>query len=420
MERQILHVDVNNAFLSWTALEMLKKGSKIDIREIPAIIGGDESKRSGIVLAKSPKAKECGIRTAETIYQAKQKCPGLQIFPSNFKVYKENSDKLYNLLTQYTDKIERFSIDECFLDLTQYLMNDTLFNKGKEINKRAKEELGFTVNVGVAHNKLLAKMASDFTKPDRVHTLWEEEIPTKMWTLPVSELFMLGKRTTPKLYNMQIRTIGELAKADKNMLAKKFGKHGIMMWEYANGIDNSEVKYIVEKPKGIGNSITLPQDIAEREKLEEILLSITDQVTYRLRKEKMLANVVNVQLRTPNFFDTSHQKKLVNPTASTKEIYKIAKEILKEMYRNGTPIRLIGLRVDNLEEEGKKQEQISLFDQIDNPEYKGDKENKVKQQKLDATIDKLKEKYGSNSITRAGKMQVEGFIKFKKYEDDKK
>ena len=172
MERQILHVDVNNAFLSWTALEMLKNGSRIDIREIPAIIGGDESKRSGIVLAKSMKAKECGIKTADTIYQAKMKCPGLKIFPSNFKIYKENSNKLYNLLLQYTDKIERFSIDECFLDMTNYLMNDTLLNKGKEINKRVKEELGFTVNVGVAHNKLLAKMASDFTKPDRVHTLW--------------------------------------------------------------------------------------------------------------------------------------------------------------------------------------------------------------------------------------------------------
>lgn len=164
MERQILHVDVNNAFLSWTAVEMLKQGSKIDIREIPAIIGGDESKRSGIVLAKSMKAKECGIRTAETIYQAKIKCPGVKIFPSHYATYKKYSEQLYQLLLEYTDKIERFSIDECFLDMTQYLMKDTLLNKAKEINKRVKEELGFTVNIGVAHNKLLAKMASDFTE----------------------------------------------------------------------------------------------------------------------------------------------------------------------------------------------------------------------------------------------------------------
>ena len=208
MERQILHVDVNNAFLSWTAVEMLKNGSKVDIREIPAIIGGDETKRSGIVLAKSMKAKECGIKTADTIYQARIKCSNIQIFQSDFKIYKKYSEELYNLLLQYTDKIERFSIDECFLDMTEYLMKDTLLNKGKEINRRVKEELGFTVNVGVAHNKLLAKMASDFTKPDRVHTLFENEIKTKMWPLPVSELFMLGKKTVPKLYNMQIKTIG--------------------------------------------------------------------------------------------------------------------------------------------------------------------------------------------------------------------
>ena len=307
MKRQILHIDVNNAFLSWTALDMLKKGSKIDIREIPAVIGGDETKRSGIVLAKSMKAKECGVVTAETIYQARMKCPNLKIFPSNFKIYRNYSDKMYELLLQYTDKIERFSIDECFLDITNYLRNKTLLETGKEIGKRIKEELGFTVNVGVAHNKLLAKMASDFTKPDRVHTLYEEEIPQKMWNLPVSELFMLGKRTVPKLYNMQIKTIGDLAKTNKELLAKKFGKHGVMMWEYANGIDNSEVKYIKEKPKGIGNSVTLPQDITNIEKLEEILLAITEQVTYRLRKYNLYASTVNVQLRNKEFKDFSHQ-----------------------------------------------------------------------------------------------------------------
>ena len=386
MERQILHVDVNNAFLSWTALDMLKHGSEIDIREIPAVIGGDESKRSGIVLAKSMKAKECGVKTAETIYQARIKCPGLK---------------------EYTDKIERFSIDECFLDMTHYLMNDTLLNKGKEINRRVKEELGFTVNVGVAHNKLLAKMASDFTKPDRVHTLFENEIPNKMWTLPVSELFMLGKRTVPKLYNMQIKTIGDLAKTNKRILQDKFGKHGAMMWEYANGIDDSEVKYIQEKPKGIGNSVTLPEDISNIDKLEEIVLALTEQVTYRLRKQNMLARVVNVQLRNKDFVDTSHQRKLPNATASTKEIFKHAKELLEQMYRKGTAIRLIGVRVDDLTD--KEEMQISLFH---------DEAKNEKQEKLDKTIDKIKEKYGYNFITRAGKMGVEDLIKFRK-EDEK-
>ena len=402
MKRQILHVDVNNAFLSWSALDMLKNGSSIDIREIPAVIGGDETKRSGIVLAKSMKAKECGVKTAETIYQAKQKCPGLKIFPSNFKVYREYSNKLYYLLQEYTDKIERFSIDECFLDMSQYLMGDTLINKANEINKKVKRELGFTVNVGVAHNKLLAKMASDFTKPDRVHTLFENEIPDKMWILPVSELFMLGKRTVPKLYNMQIKTIGDLAKTNKKILQDRFGKHGIMMWEYANGIDDSEVKYVKEKPKGVGNSITLPEDVTNIEKLEEIVLALTEQVTYRLRKEKLLAKVVNVQLRNKNFVDTSHQKKLTTATANKKEIFNVAKELLKQMYVKGTPIRLVGVRVDDLTD--KEEIQISLFHDCHNE----------KQEKLDKTIDQLKEKYGYNSITRAGNMGVENLIKFRK------
>ena len=408
MKRQILHIDVNNAFLSWTALDMLKKGSKIDIREIPAVIGGDETKRSGIVLAKSMKAKECGVVTAETIYQARIKCPNLKIFPSNFKIYRNYSDKMYELLLQYTDKIERFSIDECFLDMTNYLRNKTLLETGKEIGKRIKEELGFTVNVGVAHNKLLAKMASDFTKPDRVHTLYEEEIPQKMWNLPASELFMLGKRTVPKLYNMQIKTIGDLAKTNKELLAKKFGKHGVMMWEYANGIDNSEVKYIKEKPKGIGNSVTLPQDITNIEKLEEILLAITEQVTYRLRKYNMYASTVNVQLRNKEFKDFSHQKKLISPTSSTKIIYKEAKTLLGQMYIKGTPIRLVGMRVDGLKD--TKQDQISLFENIQTEET----QNIKKQENLDKTIDKLKEKYGYNFIKRATNLDVEDIIQFKK------
>ena len=272
--------------------------------------------------------------------------------------------------------------------------------KAKEISKRVKEELGFTVNIGVAHNKLLAKMASDFTKPDRIHTLFENEIKDKMWPLPVSELFMLGRKTVPKLNNMKIRTIGELARTDKNILISKFGKHGAQMWEYSNGIDNSEVKYKKEKPKGIGNSTTLPVDVRNIEKLEEILLAISEQVAYRLRKYNMLANVVNVQLRNSDFKDFSHQGKLENSTSNTKEIYNKAKKLLNEMYKIGMPIRLIGLRVDNLIE--KNEVQLSLFASKDD-----------KQEKLDSALDKINQKYGYGSIKRAAKMNVENFIKLK-------
>jgi len=401
MKKQILHVDVNNAFLSWTAVDMLKQGNKVDIREMASVIGGDESRRSGIVLAKSPKAKMFGISTGETLYQARMKCPGLRVYPSNYKLYKKCSDELYQLLLQYTDKIERFSVDECFLDMTNCLMGDTLLNKAHEINKRVKKELGFTVNVGVAHNKLLAKTASDFTKPDRVHTLFEEEIPSKMWPLPISELFMLGRKTIPKLYNMRIKTIGQLAQTDKQLMIKKFGKHGLMMWEYANGIDNSEVQYQHERPKGIGNSTTLPMDVNEISKLEETLLALTEQVTYRLRRYNLLANVVNVQLRTKDFEDKSHQRKLPEATSNTKDIYAEAKELLHEMYIKGTPIRLIGMRVDNLVE--KDEVQLSLFSHQDSE----------KQEKIDKVVDDLKQKYGYNSITRAGKLHSEDKIKLK-------
>ena len=399
MERQILHVDVNNAFLSWTAISLLKKGSNLDIRTIPAIIGGDESKRRGIVLAKSPIAKELGIKTAEPIYFAKQKCPDLQIFPSDFTIYRHYSNLLYQLLLEYTEKVERFSIDECFLDMTDYLGNRTIFDVAKEISQRVKKEFGFTVNIGIATNKLLAKMASDFQKPDKIHTLFPQEIPTKMWVLPVSELFMVGKKTIPKLERMGIRTIGDLAKQDKTILIHKFGKFGKVMWEYANGIDASEVISPEEEPKGIGNSITLPKDIQNIEELSEVLLALAEQVAFRLRKQNKRAYVVNVQLKTKDFISYSHQKKLEVPTDSTKTIGNVAKALLQESYK-GEPIRLIGVRVDNLC--SKKEIQLSLFDT-----------NKEKQEKLDQTIDKLKGKYGYNTITIAGKMNLNDRIRFK-------
>lgn len=395
-----MHIDVNNAFLSWYAIWRLDNGEKIDIREIPAIIGGDESKRAGIVLAKSNLAKQFGIVTGETIYQAKKKCPNIKVFRGDYNVYREYSDKLYKLLLEYTDKIERYSIDECFLDMTEYLMKSTLMNKAEEIRKRVNEELGFTVNIGLSSNKLLAKMASDFEKPNKIHTLYLNQIEEKMWPLPIRELFMLGRKTVPKLYNMNIKTIGDLAKTDENQIIQKFGKHGKMMWEYANGIDESEVIYKYEEPKSIGNSTTLAKDVQNLDSLNEILLALAEHVAYRLRKHGMVANVINVGLRTKDFKDFSHQSKLDLPTASTKEIYSKAKELLKSMYK-GEAIRLVALRADKLinEDEG----QISLFNTS----------NKDKQEKLDKTLDELKQKYGYSSITRAGKLRIDKKIKFK-------
>lgn len=397
MERQILHIDVNNAFLSWSAIERLKNGELVDIRTIPSAICGDENKRSGIILAKSPLAKSMGVTTGETVYQAMKKCPSLKLYSSDYKVYRKYSDSLYNLLLEYTDIIERFSVDECFLDMTNFLMGDTLLVKAHEINRRVKNELGFTVNIGVSNNKLLAKMASDFSKPDKIHTLYPSEIKSKMWPLDVSELFMIGKKTVPKLNNMGIYKIGDLACFDENILIRRLGKFGKMAWEYANGIDESEVVYTYEKAKSIGNSITLPVDVANIEKIESVLLALVEQVTYRLRKEKMLASTASVQLRTKDFKDFSHQSKLDFLTDNTSEIYAKAKYILSEMYVEGMQIRLIGFRVEKLKE---SEEQISFFDT-----------QKEEKNKLDETLDKIKNKYGYMSVKRAGELGVDELFK---------
>lgn len=400
MERKILHVDVNSAFLSWTAVDMLKNGAEVDIRTIPAIIGGDEEKRKGIVLAKSIPAKKYGIQTAEPIYFAKQKCPNLQIYQSNFRIYKYYSNALYNLLCEYTDKIERFSIDECFLDITNTLNNRTELEIAREIYTRVKEELGFTVNIGVSTNKLLAKMASDFEKPDKIHTLYTNEIATKMWPLQVSELLMVGKRSIPKLEVLGIKTIGDLAHYPKETMQNQFGKFGAMIWEYANGIDDSEVNCEPEEPKSIGNSVTLSKDITDISKIEEVLLALTEQTCYRLRKHHLLAHTVGVQIKNKNFKMYSHQKSLTTATDSTKIIFELAKQILHEMYKK-EPVRLIGIKLDKLDTE--ERQQLSLFDTPKNE----------KQQKIDQTLDKLKEKYGYELITRAGKMNIDDKMDFK-------
>lgn len=394
LERFILHVDVNNAFLSWTAVDRLKQGEKLDIRTVPAVIGGDETKRRGVVLAKSMLAKQMGIKTGEALFTARQKCNRLLVIPSNHELYRRYSNQLYQLFLEYTEKIERFSIDECFLDVTGIVkQREKLLEIAKEISTRIRETMGFTVNIGISTNKLLAKMASDFEKPDKIHTLFPEEIQEKMWKLPVSELFMVGKRSLPKLEKMNIATIGDLAKQDKIMMMKKFGKFGVMIWEYANGIDHSEVAYQYEAPKGIGNSVTLPYDISDIEKLKEILLSLITHITYRLRKEQLLADTVTVHIKTKEFQTYSHSRKIGGRTDSTKEIYETAKELLSELHKQQA-IRLLGARVEGLS--SKEELQISLFD---------GKQNE-KQQKIDKVMDELKDKYGYGSVTKAGEMNT--------------
>ncbi len=386
MDRIIMHIDVNNAFLSWTAIYLLKNGSKYDIRESYAVIGGDEQTRSGIVLAKSTPAKKLGVVTGETLYSARKKCKVLRTYPPNFKFYKEMSSKLFSLISKYTPDIEVASVDECYLDYTKIRsMQGDPIEFAKKLQKEILDELGFTVNIGIANNKLCAKMASDFTKPYKIHTLYQEEIKQKMWPLEVGELFGIGKKTVPKLNNLNIKTIEDLANTTPEKLYPYFKNQSQYMINWANGIDNSPVISIPPEPKGIGNEITIDHDVNNTMELYEYLLLLSEKVGTRLRNQKKYANVIVVILKDNKFKKYSHQKKLATPTNSSEEIYNTAKIILREMYEDES-IRLIGIRLDNLTD--KKIKQVSIFDY--------EKEFK----EIDSVVDELNKKYG-NIIKKA-------------------
>jgi len=393
MERIIFHIDVNNAFLSWTAVDMLRQGSSVDIREIPAVIGGDEEKRHGIVVAKSPVAKKQGVVTAEPLYMARRKCPGLKVFPGNRELYKRESDKLYEYFCTLTPVIERYSIDECFLDFTgtSYLYQDYL-QLAEQIRKYINEHFGITINIGIGRNKLCAKMASDFEKPNKIHTLFPEEIEKKMWPLPVDDLFMVGKKSAEVLHKLGIHTIGDLAKGDPFILSKYFKNQTSRMIESANGVDESEVSPYVAKEKSISVSDTLAEDVSDLERLQEVLLYQADRVGRGARKEKLYALCVAIILKTNQFVTYSHQTKLVNPTNATEEIYKISCSLLEKTWR-GDPIRLIGIRLSNFTTDSRKQ--VSLFE----------KESEVNIDKLQSTLDTINDKYGNMKIMPAS-MQI--------------
>ena len=402
-ERIILHIDVNNAFLSWSAIDMLKNGYKYDIRNRYAIIGGDESQRRGIVLAKSNLCKKKGVITAETIYNARRKCPYLDVYPPNYKIYKEYSNKMYNYLLQYTDIIERYSIDECFLD---YTYSKLLFGDPIKIAYKIKEDIkknfGFTVNVGIGNNKLCAKMASDFSKPDKVHTLFEYEIKQKMWPLPIEELFMIGKSSAKKLKELGINTIEDLAKTNPNTLSKYFKNRTISMIESANGIDNSKVEYEYSDPKSISSSTSLPYNYKNKEEIYTVLKELTIDTATRLRKSNLYAQNVSIWIKYVDFTKISKQIKLNNPISNDIDIYNNAIKLFNKIW-NEEPIRALCVGVSDLTKTNSIQ--LDLFSKNNNI-----KEEKKQDKKLQETIDKLNKKY-KNIITYADtitKKQKEG------------
>lgn len=396
MDRIIFHIDVNNAFLSWSAIEMLKNGSKLDIRTIPAVVGGDEKKRRGIVVAKSFPAKKAGIVTGEPIYMARRKVDKLFIVRSDKGKYTEYSNAFYKILCKYSPVVERYSIDECFLDMSgmQKMYGDPV-KLAYKIKDEIYNTLGFTVNVGVANSKVCAKMASDFEKPNKVHTLFNNEIKQKMWPLMVEDLFMVGKSSSKKLHELGINTIEDLAKADVNMLVRYFKSMGKMMHEYANGIDDSPVERPIPKNQGIGHSTTLPEDVDNIPDLKKVLRRLSDMVGIRLRAEGKYATVISVQLKNNNFFNYQHQKKLVNPISSNEDIYENACILLKDMWK-GDPIRLVGLRVSDFTD--KTYEQVSLFEEAGKLE---------KRDKVQKAMDKINKKYGTNTIKSAALLDTD-------------
>ncbi|MDD6505050.1 MAG: DNA polymerase IV [Lachnospiraceae bacterium] len=394
MQRVIFHIDVNSAFLSWEAVEQLRNGSPVDLREIPSAVGGDIDTRHGVILAKSIPAKKYKITTGEPVVDALRKCPDLVLVKPHHALYSEQSAAFMSILQQYSDCIEKFSVDEAFVDMTG---TRRLFGAPVEAANRIREqvyrELGFTVNVGVSSNKLLAKMASDFEKPNKVHTLFPEEIERKMWPLPVGDLLFVGKATVRQLNNIGIRTIGELAREDRKLLVQKFGKAGEVMWRFANGMDDSSVEPIRADNKGYGHSTTLAFDVTDAATAKKILLELTDKVCMRLRRDDAKVETVSVQFRFSDLSRASHQCTLPNATNITQEIYRYVCKLFDEKWDH-TPIRLLGVSTSRVaKEDGGRQ--MNLFDDTD---YE-------KLEKLDKAMDSIRDRFGTGAIRRASALQ---------------
>jgi len=389
MERVIFHIDVNSAYLSWEAAYRLQHGETQDLRDIPSIVGGDEKSRHGIVLARSIPAKKYGILTGEALVTARKKCATLNIVPPRYELYMACSGAMIDMLREYSPKIQIFSIDECFMDYTgMEEMYGPPVEAANAIRERIKKELGFTVNIGISTNKLLAKMGGELKKPDKVCTLFPWEIKDKMWPLPIEELYMVGRRTAPKLRRIGITTVGQLANADVGLVKAMLKSPGVVLWNFANGIEMSDVnENAITEMKGIGNSTTISFDVDDRATALKILLSLSESVAARLRQARRCAEVVSVSIRNFDLVSYSHQMKLCTAIDSTIQIYYVASRLFDQMWR-GQPIRHMGIRLSGLKENDCVQ--LSFFD--------GDNEKK---RALDSAIDGIRKKYGSRSVVRS-------------------
>jgi len=385
-----MHIDANSAYLSWEAAYRLQHGSKVDLRDIPSVVGGDEESRHGIVLAKSIPAKKYDIHTGETLFSARQKCKDLVVVPVNYYLYMQCHNALISILNDFSPMVQVYSIDEAFIDYTgvEHIHGDPV-TAAHMLKERVKRELGFTVNVGVSHNKLLAKMAGDLKKPDMVHTvLSREDIIKKLWPLPVSELFMVGRATAPKLYRLNINTIGDLANADPELLKYHLKSWGKLIQDYANGIEESPVAPEARPPiKGIGNSTTIPFDVDTKDEARKVLLSLCEMVGMRLRQAGFCAKLVSVYLRGSDLTGQSHQRKFGCATDDTYRIFTIASQLMEEIW-TGKTLRGMGVRVSELVTNDFMQ--LSFFEPINE-----------KKRSLDKAIDQLRLRFGAASVVRS-------------------
>lgn len=391
VRRVIFHIDVNSAFLSWEAVYRIHHlGAKNDLRDEVAAVGGDMAMRHGIILAKSIPAKKYRIQTGESIMEARQKCPHLKLVPPNYELYEKCSRAFMEILRQYSPDVEQYSIDEAFVDMTgtEKLWGNSIYTANR-IRNQIKEELGFTVNIGISENKLLAKMASDFRKPDMVHILWHNEIREKMWPLPVSELFFVGRATAKRLFSLGIRSIGDLAQADPYMLKKILKKHGEIIWGFANGLDVSVVKSEAPPNKGYGNSTTIAFDVTDASTAKLILLALAETVGMRLREADVKAQVIAVGIKSFDLSYVSHQMTLKNATNITIEIHKYACQLFDALW-DGTPIRHLGIHTSRI----KDKMDMRQYDMFDETDYD-------KLECMDETVDHVRKRYGKDSMKRA-------------------
>ena len=360
MRRVIFHIDVNSAFLSWSAVKLLQEG-QADIRLVPSVVSGDPSDRRSIITAASIPAKKLGIKTAQPVSMALRSCPSLVIVRGDWDWYKRCSQGFIEICRSYSPVLQQFSIDECFIDMTFRLAGRDPVEVATQLKEQVKQTLGFTVNVGIGSNKLLAKMASDFEKPDKVHTLWEEEVPQKMWPLGVRDLLWVGKKTEERLITYGIKTIGDLAKLGLGSLSQLVGqKFALQLHENANGRDDSPVETEHSEAKSYSAERTFREDLSDPKDIDRALFNVACIVAHRIRKDHFRASTVSVFVKYKDFSVSQKQCQLQQPTDVTALILADARRILAEAWDGVTPIRQVGLGVSKLTHEAA--EQMSLFE----------------------------------------------------------